>query len=133
MACLLQQHAGELAAPVFPSDQLPRSRSSRNGSVAFPRAMSSLCGDAVASLRARVVEAGVSTSSSSFHHLQLQQTRAVAVAEQDSLEAASAADGKTLLEVRGLSAVVADSGKEILKGVDLVIKEGEVSHRGKEV
>ena len=32
-----------------------------------------------------------------------------------------------MLEVKGLTAKIADSGKEILKGVDLVIREGEVS------
>lgn len=34
--------------------------------------------------------------------------------------------GAVLLEVKGLRAVVADSGKEILNGVDLIIREGEV-------
>ena len=40
---------------------------------------------------------------------------------------ALAAVGKVMLEVKGLTAKIADSGKEILKGVDLVIREGEVS------
>ncbi|CAM6123507.1 unnamed protein product [Calypogeia fissa] len=34
--------------------------------------------------------------------------------------------GKVLLEVKGLTAVVADSRKEILRGVDLVIRQGEI-------
>jgi hypothetical protein len=44
-------------------------------------------------------------------------------------EAAEGTDGaasNVLLEVKGLTAVVADSGKEILRGVDLVIRVGEV-------
>ncbi|CAK9864365.1 unnamed protein product, partial [Sphagnum jensenii] len=44
-------------------------------------------------------------------------------------EAAEGTDGaasNVLLEVKGLTAVVADSGKEILRGVDLVIRLGEV-------
>ncbi len=44
-------------------------------------------------------------------------------------EAAEETDGaasNVLLEVKGLTAVVADSGKEILRGVDLVIRVGEV-------
>ena len=40
---------------------------------------------------------------------------------------APAAVGNVMLEVKGLTAKIADSGKEILKGVDLVIREGEVS------
>lgn len=34
--------------------------------------------------------------------------------------------GKVLLEVKGLTAIIEETGKEILKGVDLTIREGEV-------
>ncbi|KAJ3676509.1 hypothetical protein LUZ60_003921 [Juncus effusus] len=40
--------------------------------------------------------------------------------------AAAASPGRVLLEVKGLQAVVKETGKEILKGVDLIIKEDEV-------
>eukprot|EP00270_Netrium_digitus_P003098 TRINITY_DN1351_c0_g1_i2.p1 TRINITY_DN1351_c0_g1~~TRINITY_DN1351_c0_g1_i2.p1 ORF type:complete len:343 (+),score=81.59 TRINITY_DN1351_c0_g1_i2:41-1069(+) len=51
---------------------------------------------------------------------------AAAVAEKLDEGEGSASAGEVLLEVRGLSAVVAESGKEILRGVDLTIREGEV-------
>ena len=48
---------------------------------------------------------------------------------QSSSSLHSSSPPKVLLEVQGLSAVVADTGTEILKGMDLVIREGEVSSR----
>ncbi|XP_030448263.2 ABC transporter I family member 6, chloroplastic [Syzygium oleosum] len=39
---------------------------------------------------------------------------------------AGSGDGELLLEVRGLTAVIAETGQEIIKGVDLAIYEGEV-------
>eukprot|EP00897_Mesotaenium_endlicherianum_P009803 jgi/Mesen1/8851/ME000053S08269 len=39
---------------------------------------------------------------------------------------APVAEGDIILEVKGLCACIAESGKEILKGVDLVIRAGEV-------
>ncbi|KAK1684011.1 hypothetical protein QYE76_044859 [Lolium multiflorum] len=40
--------------------------------------------------------------------------------------ASAAAAGKLLLEVHGLTASVKETGQQILKGVDLTIREGEV-------
>ena len=41
--------------------------------------------------------------------------------------ASSESEPAVMLEVKGLCAVVAESGKEILRGVDLTVREGEVS------
>ena len=40
--------------------------------------------------------------------------------------ASSESEPAVMLEVKGLCAVVAESGKEILRGVDLTVREGEV-------
>ncbi|CAI5484169.1 unnamed protein product [Closterium sp. Yama58-4] len=56
-------------------------------------------------------------------------TRALAVDAQlegAAAPAAEATERPVMLEVKGLKAVIAESGKEILHGVDLCIREGEV-------
>ena len=53
---------------------------------------------------------------------------ATALAAQEEQEhAENRSDAPVILEVQGLRAVVADTRQEILSGVDLVIREGEVS------
>lgn len=50
-----------------------------------------------------------------------------ALAAELQEEMAGKSDAPVILEVQGLRAVVADTRQEILNGVDLVIREGEVS------
>jgi hypothetical protein len=54
--------------------------------------------------------------------------RAVSTEAEAPVVADGSKDSKVLLEVKGLTAVVADTGKEILRGVDLIIRQGEVSY-----
>ncbi|KAF7849425.1 hypothetical protein BT93_L0808 [Corymbia citriodora subsp. variegata] len=51
---------------------------------------------------------------------------ALSTADRAATPAESRGDKELLLEVKGLTAVIAETGQEILKGVDLTICEGEV-------
>jgi hypothetical protein len=54
--------------------------------------------------------------------------RAVSTEAEAPVVSDGSKDSKVLLEVKGLTAVVADTGKEILRGVDLIIRQGEVRY-----
>lgn len=54
--------------------------------------------------------------------------RATLAVDSGASGGVAAGTPKVLLEVRDLKAVVKESGKELLHGVDLTIREGEVSY-----
>lgn len=56
----------------------------------------------------------------------LQLPRAAAAAVDIEPQNTSTSNSNILLEVKGLTAVVAESRQEILKGIDLIIRQGEV-------
>jgi Fe-S cluster assembly ATP-binding protein len=56
----------------------------------------------------------------------MQLPRAAAAAVDIEPQNASTSNSNVLLEVKGLTAVVTESRQEILKGIDLIIHQGEV-------
>jgi Fe-S cluster assembly ATP-binding protein len=56
----------------------------------------------------------------------MQLPRAAAAAVDIEPQNVSTSNSNVLLEVKGLTAVVTESRQEILKGIDLIIHQGEV-------
>ncbi|CAL1374083.1 unnamed protein product [Linum trigynum] len=64
--------------------------------------------------------------STNHRRLSVSRLAATALPSVDSDDSAGASGKKPLLEVKDLKAVIAETGQEILKGVNLVVNEGEV-------
>lgn len=80
-----------------------------------------VCGEEVGSLKTQSRRRWREGSSSSV------TVSTNAMSAQLEEEPAAKGEARVILEVQGLRAVVADTRQEILNGVDLVIREGEVS------